>query len=189
MNFGLKLEDMLEKSFRRWGVFVATWPVLVMTLSLIVSFGLAMGLVWWKVTTDPVDLWVSSASEARRDMEYFNEHFWKFYRIQQVVIAPSDETLFRMNYTKEPENPFAPQLEETFGPAFRQDFMQQIFRLQQDIERLTVADGNRNITLDSICFKPLDKECATQSIFTYYLDNANLLNASDYINRIAVCTR
>lgn len=99
MNIGLKLEDMFEKAFRRWGTFVATWPVLVMVLSLIVSFGLALGLVWWKVTTDPVDLWVSSASEARQDMEYFNKHFWKFYRIQQVVIAPRDDSEFSMNYT------------------------------------------------------------------------------------------
>lgn len=67
--------------------------------------------------------------------------------------------------------------------------MQQVFKLQQDIEHLAVADGERNITLDSICFKPLDKDCATQSIFTYYLDDSNLLNATDYINRIAVCTR
>ena len=88
MNIGLRLERLFEESFRRWGVFVASHPIIVMIVSLTISIILACGLSWWKVTTDPVDLWVSSSSKARQDMNYFNEHFWKFYRIEQVVIAP-----------------------------------------------------------------------------------------------------
>lgn len=189
LDFGLKLERFFENAFRRWGRAVAMKPVLVLVLALIASFGLGIGLCWWKVTTDPVDLWVSPTSKARLDMEYFNEHFWKFYRIQQVVIAPLDQEIFHKEHTGLSGNAVDKKT-ETFGPAFKQDFMLQVLRLQQAIEGLTVKDGNnRSITLDSICFKPLDKDCATQSIFTYFMDDETKVSADDYVRRISVCTR
>lgn len=186
MNLGLRLERLFEDAFRRWGTYVATNPIFVMSVSLVISFGLAFGLSWWKVTTDPVDLWVSSESRARQDMEYFNQHFHKFYRIQQIVIAPADDSSFNATYkslTGSGDNT------ETFGPAFNKDFLMQAFRLQQQVEKLVVQDGNKNVTLDSICFKPLEKECATQSVFTYFLDEERNILAEDYIRRVAVCTR
>ena len=185
---GLRLEKFLEKSFRRWGIFVARNPFSVMSISLLVSFALAMGMCFWKVTTDPVDLWVSSRSQARHDMEFFNQNFWKFYRIEQVVITPSNESdrrpfEYSYNNTKE-------VITETFGPVFKQSFLLEVFRLQQQLESLEAKgpDGQR-ITLQDICYKPLDKECATQSIFTYFLGNESLISDPDYINRIVVCTR
>lgn len=177
MNIGLRLEKLFEESFRVWGVFVASNPIKVMVSSLIVSIILAFGMCWWNVTTDPVDLWVSSTSQARQDMEYFNQHFWKFYRIEQVVIAPSNGSTFEADG-------------ESFGPAFNKEFMLKVFQLQKSIEAITVpgSDGTL-ITLDSICFKPLDKDCATQSVFTYFLDNKTYIERDDYTSRISTCTR
>lgn len=189
MNIGLRLERLFEESFRRWGVFVASHPISVMIVSLVISIILAFGLCWWKVTTDPVDLWVSSSSQARQDMNYFNEHFWKFYRIEQVVIAPKNNDTFRFNTGIGSENDGI----ETFGPAFNQSFLLQAFKLLRDIESLTATDpldpSRAPVSLDSICFKPLAKDCATQSIFTYFLDDEKYIKMSDYPKRISTCTK
>ena len=189
MAIGLRLEKFFEDSFRRWGIFVALHPYSVMIASLLVSVVLAMGMCFWKVTTDPVDLWVSSGSQARHDMEFFNRNFWKFYRIEQIVVSPSNLTNPRpFEYTYTGSDGL--RTTQTFGPAFNQTFMLQIFRLQKQLESLTVRGSNgKSIRLDDICFKPLDKECATQSIFTYFLEEESLIRDADYAQRIEVCTR
>ena len=186
---GLRWEKFLESVFRRWGVFVAVHPFSVMATSLLISFVLALGVGYWKVTTDPVDLWVSHNSQARQDMEFFNRNFWRFYRIEQVVVSPAKWTnprLFDYSY----RGADGSQTTQTFGPAFNQSFMLQVFRLQKQLESLTVEGPNgRTIRLDDVCFKPLDKDCVTQSIFTYFLEDEALIRDRDYAQRIEVCTR
>ena len=193
LHLGLRLEKMFEDGFRRWGVFVASNPYPVMIISFVISFALAMGMCSWKVTTDPVDLWVSQASQARQDMEFFNRHFWKFYRIEQVVISPSNTSTlypneaFKYSYRKSDGSTKT----ASFGPAFNQSFLLEVFRLQKQLESLWVVNpktGNK-VTLDSICFKPMDKECATQSLFTYFLEDEKLIADPNYAERIEVCTR
>lgn len=189
LGIGLRLERTLEDSFRRWGIFVARNPYPIMMISLLISFALAMGLAFWKVTTDPVDLWVSPSSQARQDMEFFNRNFWKFYRIEQIVVAPSnlsDSREFEYTY----KNANGAQTTHIFGPAFKQSFMLQVLELQKQLESLTARGSEgRSVRLDDICFKPLDKECATQSIFTYFLEEESLIRDPDYAQRIEVCTR
>lgn len=193
LHIGLRLEKMFEDAFRRWGIFVASNPYPVMIVAFIVSFILAMGMLQWKVTTDPVDLWVSPASQARQDMEFFNQNFWKFYRIEQVVISPSGRkavySSHPFNYTYQKSDGSVKSA--SFGPAFNQSFLLQVFDLQKELESLSVMNpsSGRKITLENICFKPLDKDCATQSIFTYFLDDVNLIRAANYAERIEVCTR
>lgn len=192
LHIGLRLEKMFEDSFRRWGIFVATNPYPVMILSFLVSFILAMGMCSWKVTTDPVDLWVSPTSQARQDMEFFNQNFWKFYRIEQLVISPSNTSKIYphqpFNYTYKKSD--GSMKTASFGPAFDQSFLLEIFDLQKRIESLSVKNSlGRNVTLETICFKPLDKECATQSIFTYFLDDVMNIQDNNYAERIEVCTR
>lgn len=191
LHIGLRLEKMFEDAFREWGIFVASNPYSVMIVSLVISIILAMGMCYWKVTTDPVDLWVSSGSQARQDMEYFNQNFWKFYRIEQLVISPSkysrvySDLPFNYTYQKSDKS----KATATFGPAFNQSFLLQVFGLQKQIESLSVVNRGKKISLDSICFKPLDRDCATQSIFTYFLDQEELIQDPNYAERIEVCTR
>ncbi|KAI1290194.1 NPC intracellular cholesterol transporter 1 [Halotydeus destructor] len=184
VNIGLRTEKLFEDSFRQWGVFVASNPIYVLSLSLLASMVLSMGVGYWTVTTDPVDLWVSPSSEARQDMELYNKNFGKFYRLQQVIVAPKDERPFSMSYIDGKNN-----VSSTFGPAFKQDFLLEVFKLQESIEHLSVQNGIRNVTLNSVCYKPLGNKCATQSIFTFFLDDEKNIRASDYIGRIAICTR
>lgn len=192
LHIGLRLEKMFEDAFKKWGIFVASNPYPVMIGAFIVSFILAMGMCYWKVTTDPVDLWVSPTSQARQDMEFFNKNFWKFYRIEQVVISPSKNSRVysshAFNYTYQKSD--GSRKSASFGPAFNQSFLLKVFNLQKRLESLEVSNSRGvKITLDSICFKPLDKDCATQSIFTYFLDDVDLIQSANYAERIEVCTR
>lgn len=189
LSIGLRLEKFFEDSFCKWGIFVASNPYWIMFISLLVSVILSLGVCYWKVTTDPVDLWVSSGSKARQDLNYFNENFWKFYRIQQIVIAPATSGgksgHFNYTYVRNRKN-----VTTEFGPAFNQTFLLDIFNLQRSIESLVYkAPNGAKVSLDDICFKPLGKECATQSIFTYFLNNESYILDANYGERIEVCTR
>lgn len=147
-------------------------------------------MCYWKVTTDPVDLWVSSGSQARQDLNYFNENFWKFYRIQQVVIAPSIPKGKSGHFNHTYKQADGSVKTKTLGPAFNQRFMLDVFKLQKDIESLVYQGPNGTlVTLQDICFKPLGSECATQSIFTYFLDDESNILSPNYVERIEVCTR
>ncbi|GFS83732.1 NPC1-like intracellular cholesterol transporter 1 [Nephila pilipes] len=73
---GSWLENHLETQFMSWGLFVSRKPITIMVLSLFVCSVFSLGLFLnFDVTTNPVDLWVSPGSEARKDMEDYNKHF------------------------------------------------------------------------------------------------------------------
>ena len=84
-------------------------------------------------------------------------------------------------------------VETRFGQAFNQTFLLQAFWLLKNIENLRASDpmdsSKAPVSLKDICFKPLDKDCATQSIFTYFLDLESNIKKSDYLERISTCTR
>lgn len=170
----------------RWGTFVALHPLPVMTVALIVSLSLACGLSCWKVTTDPVDLWVASGSQARQDMQYFNEHFWKFYRIEQVILVPKQQQEFIGQYTDDQ----GAQVQHPFGAVFTRQLLLEALDLQLRIERLQARDprSDRRIGLSDICFKPLPGRCATQSVFTYFANDPEQIRSENYLQRIDVCT-
>jgi Niemann-Pick C1 protein len=181
LAIGLRLERFFETIFRSWGTFVAKnpWPVIIG--SLFVSGYLAAGVFTrWQVTTDPVDLWVPAGSQARSDMEYFNQHFWKFYRIEQIIIEPKDISFFNASVDGE----FL-----TFGPVFNQTFLVEAFDLQQKVLNISVEVDGKSVTINDICFKPLGGDCATQSVFTYYLDSKEELLKDNYLSKASDCTR
>ncbi|KAH7637438.1 niemann-pick c1 protein-like protein [Dermatophagoides farinae] len=190
LALGIRLEQFFEQIFRSWGVFVARNPWSIIIGSIVISLYLAAGVfTHYQVTTDPVDLWVPAGSQARSDMELFNEKFWKFYRIEQVIIEPKLMKPFTLaNYT----NYDGDALIE-FGPAFEQQFMLQAFDLYENIKQLKARyfdkriGQNRTIHLEDICYKPLSVSCAVQSIFTYFGQDIDQVRRPNYIRRIQNC--
>lgn len=49
--------------------------------------GLAHGILYVHVTTDPVELWASPSSRSRIERSYFDSHFEPFYRNEQIIIS------------------------------------------------------------------------------------------------------
>lgn len=186
LAIGIKLELFFENIFRVWGTFVARNPWSIITASIIISAYLASGVFFnFQVTTDPVDLWVPLGSEARSDMEYFNKKFWKFYRIEQVLIEPKEIDFFmsRDYGSKDP----AQQIR--FGPVFNQTFLLEAFDLYQNILNISVPrpDKGGHIKLNDICYKPLGGHCATQSLFTYFHESSKQIASADYLKQVQEC--
>lgn len=193
-SFGANMERLLQAGFHRWGLFVARNPFLVLVAALAVSALLSLGLLKFTVTTNPVDLWVSHSSLARKHMNYFNNHFGPFYRVEQIILRPKAQDFFMLE--KAGEN-------KTFGPAFEKKFMMEALRLQLAIESVVGRlrpDGKlmheedeltygpeewKNVTLFDVCLaplSPLNKNCSIQSVFAYFQDNMAKLNMTDGVD-------
>ncbi len=76
--------------FSVWGRFCARHPAVILILGALVCAACIAGIAFFKVTTDPVELWSAPGSRARREREYFNTHFtWvalssTFYTVWQA---------------------------------------------------------------------------------------------------------
>ncbi|XP_076325889.1 NPC intracellular cholesterol transporter 1-like isoform X2 [Tachypleus tridentatus] len=186
-KLGLKIEKTLCFYFSQWGTFVACHPIPVMVLSIVLSLILGLGLVLkFTVTTDPVDLWVSGTSQARQDMEYFNKHFGPFYRVQQIIVTPTNKEFFNATVDQE---------QHTWGPVFREDFLLEVLDLQKSIEGLVAFQNGSNVTLSDICvapLSPLNNACVVQSVFSFnytYFTNTTGLLPQNYLSHLLKCMR
>lgn len=84
---GAVMEKHLRRIFESWGTWCAFHPWTVIIGSLILVVIMSCGLVFFKVITDPVELWSAPGSTARMQREYFDKHFGPFYRTEQVIIT------------------------------------------------------------------------------------------------------
>ncbi|XP_075743026.1 NPC intracellular cholesterol transporter 1-like isoform X2 [Rhipicephalus microplus] len=196
-SFGATMERLLQAGFHRWGLFVARNPMLVMMAALAVSVLLSLGLLKFTVTTNPVDLWVSHSSLARKHMNYFNTHFGPFYRVEQIILRPKAQDFFVVEKAG---------VNKTFGPAFEKNFMMEALKLQLAVEAvigklgpdgLPLHEGEedlyrpeqlKNVTIYDVCLSPLaplNKNCSVQSVFAYFQDNIDKLNMTDGIDPLS----
>lgn len=185
---GMWLEEQIQQGFISWGHLVYKRPIIIMVMSLFVCLFLSSGLLLhFDVTTSPVDLWVSPHSRARQDMEYFNKHFGPFYRIQQIIITPTNQDNFFYPVTVNHET-----VNISWSPVFEQDFLLAALDLQLKIESLTAVYENETVQLKDICLsplKPFSSECAIQSLFSFFQNKANLLkNKSSYLSHFKMCS-
>ncbi|XP_049521934.1 NPC intracellular cholesterol transporter 1-like isoform X15 [Dermacentor silvarum] len=193
-SFGAMMEQLLQAGFHRWGLFVARNPFLVLVAALAVSVLLSLGLLKFTVTTNPVDLWVSHSSLARKHMNYFNSHFGPFYRVEQIILRPKAQDFFVVE--KNEKN-------TTYGPAFEKNFMMEALKLQLAVESVIgklTPDGMllhegeeekyrpedlKNVTIYDVCISPLaplNRNCSVQSVFAYFQDSIHKLNMTDGID-------
>lgn len=59
-----------------------------MGIGLIVAISQCVGIFFWQITTDPVDLWAAPNSRSRVEKNYYDENFEPFYRTAQIFIRP-----------------------------------------------------------------------------------------------------
>lgn len=88
-----------------------------------------------------------------------------------------------------------------FGPAFNQQFLEEVFRLQQSIEEIGQQEEKG---LEKICFAPMVtsgeptesvSQCVVQSIFGYFENSLEKFRESreengftvNYLNRLDKC--
>lgn len=74
-QLGAAMEDFFERLFATWGYFCARRPVIVIPAALLLCIVLSCGIAFFKVTTDPVELWSAPDSQARQEKDYFDNNF------------------------------------------------------------------------------------------------------------------
>ncbi|OQV16883.1 Niemann-Pick C1 protein [Hypsibius exemplaris] len=176
---GARFDDLIQKFFFKWGLFCAQHTVIVLLGSAVLLVACCCGWIFFTVTTDPVELWSSPLSRARTEKNYFDQHFGRFYRTEQIIIRPKNtEPVFNALDTTIPSN-------ISYSAIFRPEFLQEIFAMEEHLLNLVVtvpdksqASGSRNVTLQDVCFQPLtpqNKNCAIMSITQYFQSNVTNL--------------
>uniref|UniRef100_A0A914H2F6 SSD domain-containing protein n=1 Tax=Globodera rostochiensis TaxID=31243 RepID=A0A914H2F6_GLORO len=194
----VQLEERIVNWCSCYGRFVVQHPLKIFLLGLVPAVLASAGLTNIQLTTDPVELWSSPGSKAREERDFFNTHFAPFYRIEQMIIVPNDQS----NWTREDSSNFQKTVE--IGPVFRKDFLRSAFELYQQVLELnaTVEEAvngtQRFVTLDDICLKPLhpqNSHCAVMSVFNYLqnditkleLEDDSTLDTFDYMDHLFDC--
>ncbi|KAL0740960.1 hypothetical protein Bca4012_082473 [Brassica carinata] len=78
------VQGFLANFYRKYGIWVARHPTLVLCLSVSAVLLLCVGLVQFKVETRPDKLWVGKGSRTAEEKQFFDTHLAPFYRIEQV---------------------------------------------------------------------------------------------------------
>ncbi|CAG7836043.1 unnamed protein product [Allacma fusca] len=186
-SMGIGFERALKSFFTALGTGCAHHPWLVLIPGIITTLCLCSGIVYLKITTDPVELWASPSSRSRVEKDYYDSKFEPFYRTEMLIITPDPEVMKPFKYTTS-------QGEETFGPIFNQKFLEAILDLQNDIVYNLTSENN--ITLGDICFKPLAPDnnfCTIFSIWGFWqnnLDNLKIVkNNHTYLDHFKFCSK
>ncbi|XP_054841325.1 NPC intracellular cholesterol transporter 1 [Eublepharis macularius] len=174
-KLGERFENALRVTFTSWGAFCVRNPRPVIVFSLVIIAMCSSGLTFVKVTTNPIDLWSSPNSQARKEKEYFDTHFGPFFRTEQLIIqAP---------HTK-PEiySPYPSGADVPFGPPLTKEILHQVLDLQDAIENITAYYNNNTVMLKDICLAPLspyNNNCTILSILNYFQNSHSVLDHED----------
>ncbi|XP_013397957.1 Niemann-Pick C1 protein isoform X2 [Lingula anatina] len=199
-KIGFHLDRWLQKIFTKWGTFVARRPLVVLIIGLLLCVALGCGLLKLSVIVDPVQLWSAPKSVARTQKDYFDQHFGPFYRTEQLIITPKNQSKWwRTNL-----DPYSPG-ETLIGPVFKKEFLLEILDLQTKITSLVAHDPDTNVTisLEDICYKPLSPDnnhCTIMSVLNYFQNNVtrleytawdgyHLQELGDYFDHLLSCAR
>ncbi|KAF8572283.1 hypothetical protein P879_03201, partial [Paragonimus westermani] len=177
------------------GWSVARHPYVTLIGCVIVSAVLCAGCALFTVTTNPVELWSGKQSRARLEKDHFDSHFAPFYRTEQLIIRPRNQSGF-WHHALYPASGDA-----LYGPALKKEFLDEVLKLQSQIRNLSAYSSgfNEQITLDDICFKPLapnNLDCAITSPLEYFQSDSFVLNqtlidweevVADYIDHLLFC--
>ncbi|XP_058412786.1 NPC intracellular cholesterol transporter 1 isoform X4 [Diceros bicornis minor] len=187
-------EGCLRRLFAQWGSFCMRNPGCVIFFSLAFIAACSSGLVFVRVTTNPVDLWSAPNSQARLEKEYFDSHFGPFFRTEQLIIrAPHTHVHIYQPYPSGSDVPF--------GPPLDIEILHQVLDLQTAIENITASYNNRTVTLQDICLAPLspyNKNCTIMSVLNYFQNSHSTLDHkigddffvyADYHTHFLYCVR
>ncbi|TGZ50411.1 hypothetical protein CRM22_010806 [Opisthorchis felineus] len=190
-----KLECWMSRGFSLLGQTVARHPYITLFLSLLISGALCAGLTKFDVTTNPVELWSGPESRSRQEKNYFDQTFAPFYRTEQIIIRPKNQS----NFTHAGLYPAAD--DAIFGPALRKEFLDKVLELQLELKDFEVysQEFRQNISLTDVCFKPLEPDnlnCAITSPLEYFQSDPVVFNytmedwgvvVADYMDHMMFC--
>ncbi|KAK0402230.1 hypothetical protein QR680_016217 [Steinernema hermaphroditum] len=196
-TFGAWIDAHLHMRCANYGELCVRKPKQVLFFGLFTALFCSTGILMVRFTTDPVELWSSPGSLARKEKEFFDTNFAPFYRTEQLIIYPKDQSFFEHENASNPVEP------GMYGPAFRKDFLLSALDLQRKIMalRATTPDGFI-VRLQDICFQPMapaNDKCTIMSILNYFQNDPHKLEIVyedpddyteyDYLSHIMECTQ
>ncbi|XP_028924174.1 NPC intracellular cholesterol transporter 1 isoform X1 [Ornithorhynchus anatinus] len=193
-RLGEMFESGLRWAFSRWGSLCVRHPLPVVVASLAFIAACCSGLASVRITTNPVDLWSASGSQARREKEYFDTRFGPFYRTEQLIIrAP--------NTSRHTFSPYPSGTDVPFGPPLDKTILHKVLDLQTAIENITASYGNETVRLRDICLAPLapyNDNCTIMSLLNFFQNSHSVLDHergdgffvyADYHTHFLYCVR
>lgn len=88
---------------------------------------LSPGILFLKLTLDPVELWANPNSKTRMYKDYYDQNFGPFYRLEQIILHSANSTNFIIKTTEETIE---------FGPVFTRSFLLKTFELEETIRNV-----------------------------------------------------
>ncbi|KAJ8272945.1 hypothetical protein GJAV_G00095340 [Gymnothorax javanicus] len=171
-TLGERFENVLRQLFSKWGSFCVRKPLPVVMSCLVVVTACSAGLAYMRITTNPVDLWSSPSSLARREKDYFDTHFGPFFRTEQLILTTTLNS--SSTYT-----PYLGGLDVTFGAPLDKGVLHQVLDLQNAIENLEAFYENETVKLKDICLAPLapyNDNCTILSVLNYFQNSHDVLD-------------
>ncbi|XP_017514095.1 NPC1-like intracellular cholesterol transporter 1 isoform X2 [Manis javanica] len=174
-GLGRSTHTLLSRGFQSWGMWVASWPWIVLVVSVAVVVALAGGLAFMELTTDPVELWSAPSSQARSEKAFHDQHFGPFLRTSQAILTAPNRSRYKYDsLLLGPKN---------FSGVLAPDLLLELLGLQERLRHLQVwsPQEQRNISLSDICFAPLNphnaslSDCCINSLLQYFQNNRTLL--------------
>lgn len=165
------IDVILKKIFRKWALFCANYSTLVILLGLACVTLSCVGLTKLQILTDPVNLWSQSNSQAHQEKLYFEDVFGPFYRVEQVIVYPTNNSGQWYEFIDEGGTA------HNFTNTFELNFLKSAMRLQKSILNLNATVDGQLIKIQDICFQPLNNSlCAVQSPLDWFQgDEMNLM--------------
>lgn len=144
-----------------------------------------LGWIDFKVETDPVRLWVAPNSAAKRQKDFFDEHFGPFYRTQQIFVTDQEaEGFYRLSDPLSHDNAV-----DDLPPVLDWDRLQWWADVEAEIR--SIQSGPNYTRFQDICFAPTGDACVVQSIMGYFGDD--LVGAgvteTNWRERLTACTQ
>lgn len=164
-----------SRLFYKIGHFSATHTFIVIAIALICIGICCIGFHTLVVTVtstqnSPQKLWVDPGSQTNHEQTYFNHHFGKFFRVEQINFVAKQD----------PDN----------TDLFQKEYLAEVWDLQSQIEAAETLFENRVYTVDFFCYKPVDGEgCYISSPMDYWKMNITAMQDDPDIKYTAQCTQ
>ncbi|TYI42794.1 hypothetical protein ES332_A01G123600v1 [Gossypium tomentosum] len=163
------VQGYMSDFYRKYGLWVARHPTLVLSLSVGMVLVLCLGLVRFKVETRPEKLWVGPGSKAAEEKRFFDSNLAPFYRIEQLILATIPDAL----------NGKSPSI-------VTEENIKLLFEIQKKIDGIRANYSGSMISLTDICMKPMGEDCATQSVIQYFKMDPSY-DADDRLEHVNYC--
>ena len=86
-RLGNSMDRTIKNIFTRWGNICCDYSIVVISGAVVFIIICSVGLLKFTVVTDPVKLWSSPGSQARREKDTFDNKFSPFYRTAQIIFS------------------------------------------------------------------------------------------------------